>query len=144
MEDQTVFKKKRFHRNFMSKETLKNRGILRIQMVRLHERVENGQNFIRSLASANGKWQFSTFLNFEKSKTKLDLFMLFSKIGHQIDYFGKIKRNSKFQPCRRTLDIYSNWLLKDNIASKWKDLQEVQASMCSLLKEKGTSQATKD
>ena len=70
--------------------------------------------------------------------------MLFSKIGHQIDYFGKIKRNSKFRPCRRTLDIYSNWLLKDNIASKWKDLQEVQASMCSLLKEKGRSQATKD
>ena len=37
--------------------------------------------------------------------------MLFSKIGHQIDYFGKIKRNSKFRPCRRILDIYSNWLL---------------------------------
>ena len=37
--------------------------------------------------------------------------MLFSKIGHQIDYFGEIKRNSKFRPCRRILDIYSNWLL---------------------------------
>ena len=63
-------------------------------------------------APANGKWQFSTFLNFEKSKTKSEFFMLFSKIGHQIDYFGKIKRNSKFRPCRRILDIYSNWLLR--------------------------------
>ena len=63
-------------------------------------------------ASANGKWQFSTFLNFEKSETKSDLFMLFSKIGHQIDYFGKIKRNSKFRPCRRILNICSKWLLK--------------------------------
>ena len=62
-------------------------------------------------ASANGKWQFSTFLNFEKSKKKSDLFMLLSKIGQQIDYFGEIKRNSKFRPCRRILDIYSNWLL---------------------------------
>ena len=60
---------------------------------------------------ANGKRQFSTFLNFEKRKMKSDLFMLFSKIGHQIDYFGKIKRNSKFRPCRQILNIYSNWLL---------------------------------
>ena len=61
-------------------------------------------------APVNGKWQFSTFLNFEKSKTKSNRFMLFSKIGHQIDYFGKIKRNSKFRPCRRILKIYSDWL----------------------------------
>ena len=27
-------------------------------------------------------------------------------------------------------------VVKDNIASKWKDLQEVQASMCTLLEEK--------
>ena len=70
-------------------------------MVRLRERV----------APPNGKWQFSTFLNFEKSKTKSDLFMLFSKIGHQIDYFGKIKINSKFRPCRQILEIYRDWLL---------------------------------
>ena len=64
-------------------------------------------------APANGKWQFSTFLNFEKSKTKSDLFMLFSKIGHQIDYFGKIKFkiNLKFRPCRQILKIYRDWLL---------------------------------
>ena len=62
-------------------------------------------------APAKGKWQFSTFLNFEKSKTKSDLFMLFSKIGRQVDYFGKIKRNSKFRPCRRILKIYRDRLL---------------------------------
>ena len=70
-----------------------------------------GKTLLVMNAPANGKWQFSTFLNFEKSKTKLDLFMLFWKIGHQIDYFGKIKINSKFRPCRRILDFYSNWLL---------------------------------
>ena len=58
-------------------------------------------------APANGKWQFSTFLNFEKSKTKSDLFVLFSKIGHQIDY-------SKFRPCRQILEIYRDWLLSMN------------------------------
>ena len=63
-------------------------------------------------APANGKWQFSTLLNFEKSKTKSDLFMLFSKIGHQIDYLGKIEINSKFRPCRQMiLEIYRDWLL---------------------------------
>ena len=62
-------------------------------------------------APAKGKWQFSTFLNFEKSKTKSDLFMLFSKIGHQIGYFGKIKRNSNFRPCRWILEIYRDRLL---------------------------------
>ena len=35
-------------------------------------------------APAKGKWQFSTFPNFEISETKSHLFMLFSKIGHQI------------------------------------------------------------
>ena len=63
-------------------------------------------------APTNGKWQFSTLLNFEKSKTKSDLFMLYSKIGHQIDYFGKIEINSKFRPCRQMiLEIYRDWLL---------------------------------
>ena len=37
--------------------------------------------------------------------------MLFSKIGHQIDYFGKIKINLKFRPCRQILEIYRDWLL---------------------------------
>ena len=71
-----------------------------------------GKSSLVMNAPANGKWQVSTFFNFEKSKTKSDLFMLFSKIGHQMDYFGKIKRISKFRPCRQILDIYSNWLLK--------------------------------
>ena len=39
--------------------------------------------------------------------------MLFSKIGHQIDCFGKKKKiiNSKFRPCRQILEIYRDWLL---------------------------------
>ena len=63
-------------------------------------------------APTKEKLEFSTFLNFEKSKTKSDLFMLFSKIGHQIDYFGKIKRNSKFRPCRRIREIYRDRLVR--------------------------------
>ena len=47
--------------------------------------------------------------------------MLFSKIGHQIDCFGKIKRNSKFWPCRRILEIYRDRLLK-HISSQQKSL----------------------
>ena len=81
-------------------------------------------------APAKGKWQFSTFPNFEKSKMKSDLLMLFSKIGHQIDYFGKIKINSKFRPCRQILEIYRDWLLS---LSEDKPHREIQDKVLVLL-----------
>ena len=69
MEDQTDFKTKRFHmpskfyvkRNFKTRLTNSVEGILRIQMVRLRERVENGQNFIGYECSRERKMAIFNF-----------------------------------------------------------------------------------
>ena len=53
---------------------------------------------------------FQTFVNFEKNKTQLNLWMLFLKITYHRGCLGKISKNREFLECRRILENYRNQL----------------------------------
>ena len=55
--------------------------------------------------------EFSSFVNFEERKRKLNLLMSFPKIVHQKGSFGQIRKNPLFRFCRPILDIFGLTLL---------------------------------